>query len=119
MRLSWRLGVVLAGCLAILLPVPEASSAAPEVIYHNGAVLTMEPDQPRAEAIAVRTGRIMTIGDNEDVLALRNRRTRVVDLGGRAVLPGFIDSHAHWIGDGLMVGLSPYSAIDGALRRGW
>ena len=89
------------------------------MIYHNGVVLTMEQDQPRAEAIAVRAGRILAIGGNEGVLALRKPQSRMVDLGGRAVLPGFIDSHAHWIGDGLRVGLSPYSAMDGALRRGW
>src|SRR5829696_1032329 len=114
MRVSWRHAVVLVGCMAILLPVPEASGASPEVIYHNGVVLTMEEDQPRASAIAVRDGRILAIGDDARVLRLRKRQTRVVDLGGRTVLPGFIDSHAHWIGDGLMVGLSPYSAIDGA-----
>jgi predicted amidohydrolase YtcJ len=110
---------VLVGCVAVLLPVPEAGSASPEVIYHNGVVLTREAGQLRAEAIAVQAGRIAAVGDDDSVLALRERQTRVVDLGGRTVLPGFIDSHAHWIGDGLMVGLSPYAAIDGALRRGW
>jgi predicted amidohydrolase YtcJ len=120
MRVSWRHGVALVGCLTVLLlPVPEASSAPPEVIYHNGVVLTMDVGQPRAEAIAVRNGRILAIGDDDSVLALRKDPTRVVDLGGRTVLPGFIDSHAHWIGDGLMVGLTAYSAMDGALRRGW
>ncbi|HEY0640029.1 MAG TPA: amidohydrolase family protein [Pseudonocardiaceae bacterium] len=106
-------------CLAILTPVPEAGAAPPEVIYHNAVVLTMEPGRPRAQAIAVRDGRILAVGDDAGVLALRRGPTRVVDLGGRTVLPGFIDSHAHWIGDGLMVGLTAYSAIDGALRRGW
>ena len=105
--------------MAFLMPVPEVGPAPPEVIYHNGVVLTMEEGQPRAGAIAVRDGRILAVGDDDGVLALRRRQTRVVDLRGRAVLPGFIDSHAHWIGDGLMVGLSAYSAIDGALRRGW
>lgn len=120
MRVSWRHGVALVGCAAVLLlPVPEASPAPPEVIYHNGVVLTMEAGQPRAEAIAVRNGRILAVGDEDSVLALRKGPTRVVDLGGRTVLPGFIDSHAHWIGDGLMVGLTAYSAMEGALRRGW
>jgi len=119
MRVSWRHGAVLVGCVAILMPVPEVSPVPPEVIYHNGVVLTMEAGQPRAEAVAVRDGRILAVGDDDSVLALKRRPTRVVDLGGRTVLPGFIDSHAHWIGDGPMVGLSAYSAIDGALRRGW
>lgn len=120
MRVSWRHGVALIGCAAILLlPVPEAHPEPPEMIYHNGVVLTMEAGQPRAEAIAVRSGRIVAVGDDDRVLALRESPTRVVDLGGRTVLPGFIDSHAHWIGDGLRVGLSPELAVWAALRRGW
>lgn len=120
MLTSWRHGVVLIGCAALLLlPVPDASPAAPEVIYHNGVVLTMDDGLPRAEAIAVRDGRILAVGDDDHVLALGERATRVVDLGGRTVLPGFIDSHAHWIGDGGMVGHNAESAIDAALRRGW
>ncbi|WP_166657919.1 amidohydrolase [Actinokineospora alba] len=101
------------------MPAPEPKPTPPEVIYHRGIVLTMEAGLPRAEAIAVRDGRILAVGDDEDVLALRELTTRVVDLGGRTVLPGFIDSHAHWIGDGGMVGHNADSAIDAALRRGW
>jgi predicted amidohydrolase YtcJ len=119
-RLVRRLVVTLFGCLVVLqLPVPGTDPDAPEVIYHNGVVLTMEETRPRAEAVAIGRGRLLAVGDDDSVLALGSRTTRVVDLGGRTVLPGFIDSHAHWIGDGLMVGLTAYSAIDGALRRGW
>jgi hypothetical protein len=119
-RLSWRHVVVLVGCLVILQPpFFETSRTAPDVIFHNGVVLTMEKAQPRAEAVAIRRDRILAVGDNNRVLALRNRTTRVVDLGGRTVMPGFIDSHAHWIGDGWMVGLHAYTAIEAALRRGW
>jgi predicted amidohydrolase YtcJ len=117
---AWRLGVVLGECVAILLlPFPQTNPVPPEVIYHNGAVLTMDDRQPRAEAIAVANGRILAVGDDGDVLALRKRTTRVVDLGGRTVLPGFIDSHAHWIGDGSMVNLNVDQAIDTAVRAGW
>jgi len=119
-RVPWRHGVVLVGCVAILLlPLSATSTAPPEVIYHNGVVLTMEDGLPRAEAVAVRDGRILAVGDDEDVLALRKRPTRVVDLGGRSMLPGFIDSHAHWIGDGNMVGYNADLAVDAALSRGW
>lgn len=120
MRISWRRGVVLVGCVAsLMLPLPATSPAPPEVIYHHGIVLTMDDGLPRAEAVAVRNGRILAVGDDEDVLALRRRPTRVVDLGGRTVLPGFIDSHAHWIGDRTMMGLNAELAIDAAVRRGW
>lgn len=114
------LAVTLVGCLAIFhVPVLQTSRTAPEVIYHGGVVLTMEATQPRAEAIAIRNGRITAVGTDEQVLPLADRVTRLVDLGGRTVLPGFIDSHAHWIGDGEMVGLTPELAIEAALRRGW
>jgi predicted amidohydrolase YtcJ len=118
--MPWRHGVVLVGCAAIVvLPLPATIPATPEVIYHNGVVLTMEDGLPRAEAIAVQSGRIVAVGDDDDVLALRKPSTRVVDLGGRTVLPGFIDSHAHWIGDGSRVGLNADQAIDAAARAGW
>jgi len=119
-RLSWRHVVTLVGCVVILQPpFFETSRSAPDVIFHNGVVLTMEKTQPRAEAVAIRHDRILVVGDNERVLALRGRTTRVVDLGGRTVMPGFIDSHAHWIGDGWMVGLHAYTAMEAALQRGW
>lgn len=89
------------------------------MIYRNGVVLTMDDGRPRAEAVAVRNGRILAVGSDDEVLALRDRPTRVVDLGGQTVLPGFIDSHAHWIGDGSMIGYNADLAIDAALSRGW
>jgi predicted amidohydrolase YtcJ len=119
-RLSWRHAIVLAGCVAVLTPPGVAASVTPpDVIYHNGIVITMDQGQPRARAVAVRNGRIQAVGDDERVLALRNGATRLVDLGGRTVMPGFIDSHAHWIGDGIMVGYNADLAIEAALRRGW
>lgn len=112
--------MVLLACLAILNAPPDAiSPAAPDVIFHNAVVLTMETSRPRAEAIAILRDRITAVGDDEDVVPLASRTTRLVDLGGRTVMPGFIDSHAHWIGDGEMVGYLPEQAIDAALRRGW
>ncbi|MEI8406463.1 MULTISPECIES: amidohydrolase [unclassified Kribbella] len=118
--MSWRSGIVLVGCTAILLlPLSATSPVPPDVIYHNAVVLTMDDGRPRAEAVAVRARRILTVGDDAEVLSLRRSSTRVVDLGGRALLPGFIDSHAHWIGDGSMVGYNADLAIDAALSRGW
>ena len=120
MRRGWRSGGVVVGCVAfLLLPLSVASPVPPGVIYHNGVVLTMDDELPRAEAVAVLNGRILAVGDDRDVLALRGSSTRVVDLGGRTLLPGFIDSHAHWIGDGSMVGYNADLAVDAALSRGW
>lgn len=112
------MGVV--GVVALLVvPLTATDLAAPEVIYRGGVVVTMDDKVPRAEAVAVRDGRILAVGADDAVLALRRSSTRVVDLGGRALLPGFVDSHAHWIGDGSMVGYNADLAIDAALSRGW
>jgi predicted amidohydrolase YtcJ len=67
----------------------------PTVILSQATVLTMNPRQPRVEAVAVRHGHIMAVGTNAAVLALRGRHTRVIDCRGAAILPGFIDAHLH------------------------
>ena len=61
----------------------------------NGNLVTMAPAQPRASALGVSGGRITAIGDASRVLGSRTAATQVVDLGGRTVLPGFVDSHVH------------------------
>jgi predicted amidohydrolase YtcJ len=67
----------------------------PTLILSHAAVLTMDPRQPRAEAIAVREDRIVAVGTTAEVLALRGHGTRLIDCQGAAVLPGFIDAHLH------------------------
>ena len=65
-------------------------------LYHNGRIATMDDDNPRAEALAVSDGRILYVGSDAGArAALAAAPHRVVDLGGRRVLPGFIDAHAH------------------------
>jgi len=65
------------------------------LILKNVRALTMDPAQPRASAVAVGGGRILAVGDEVDVEALRGPATRVIDGGGRALLPGFVDAHCH------------------------
>jgi predicted amidohydrolase YtcJ len=67
----------------------------PETIYHNGTVITMDDARPLAEAVAVRSGRIVAVGSEVDVMAGAGKGTRVVDLQGRTMLPGLVDSHGH------------------------
>ncbi|WP_170210450.1 amidohydrolase [Saccharopolyspora antimicrobica] len=66
-----------------------------ERIFTGGPVLTMDDAAPEAEALAVRGGEIIAVGRAADVLALRGPSTQVVDLDGRALLPGFIEAHGH------------------------
>jgi predicted amidohydrolase YtcJ len=71
-----------------------------DLILHRANVLTMNPKQPRAEALAVRDGRIVAVGSWEKV-APHAEGVSSIDLTGKTVLPGFIDSHVHFTWTGL------------------
>ncbi|WP_283177966.1 amidohydrolase [Gemmobacter sp. 24YEA27] len=66
-----------------------------DLIFINAKALTMDPDMPRAEAVAIAAGRILAVGSNADITALKGAATKVVDAGGRMLLPGFVESHLH------------------------
>lgn len=66
-----------------------------DLIIVNGRVRTVDPDKPRAEAVAIRGNLIAAVGGNDEVLALKGPQTRVFDAAGRTVLPGFVESHIH------------------------
>ena len=72
-----------------------------DTIYAGGPVLTMDDAGTVAEAVAVRDGRIVAVGGTEAILQLRGESTRLIDLAGRPLLPGFVDSHGHAFGIGL------------------
>ena len=67
------------------------------IIYLNGTIYTMEAAQPRAQALAVDalSGRILAVGDNDEVRRVGGHTAELVDLGGKTMLPGFIDAHIH------------------------
>ena len=67
----------------------------PELALVNANVVTVDARQPRARAVAIADGRFVAVGTDDDVRNLATARTRVVDLGGRTVVPGFIDAHTH------------------------
>ena len=72
-----------------------ALAAPPDVILHNGRIVTVDDTFSIAQAIAIADGRIVAVGDDSDVRALAGERTRLTDLEGRTVLPGLIDTHTH------------------------
>jgi predicted amidohydrolase YtcJ len=71
-----------------------------DLVLRNAVVHTMDATRPRAGAIAVRGSRIVTVGEDAEVTALVGPKTRVLDLHGRTIVPGFNDSHAHLLGIG-------------------
>lgn len=68
---------------------------APDLIVTNADVRTMDAARPRARALAIAGDRILALGDDANIRALANGRTRRIDAGGRLVLPGFQDTHIH------------------------
>ena len=86
--------------LVLLLVALAAVSAfqpqpAPSHVFHHGKIATVDPQFKVVEAMAIRDGRVLATGTNADMLALAASGTEQVDLGGRMVVPGLIDSHVH------------------------
>ena len=66
-----------------------------DLILTNAHVITVDANDTVAQAVAIRDNRILAVGSAADVLALRGAETEIKDLGGRTVMPGFIDAHTH------------------------
>jgi predicted amidohydrolase YtcJ len=93
---SRRLIPLMAAVLLSLGTPLAAQIGTADMILHSGRVWTGDDARPWAEAVAVRGDRIVAVGDDAEVLALRGADTRVVDLDGRFLSPGFIDNHTHF-----------------------
>lgn len=102
LRLTCGLLVLLSGCAT------RSSSTSPsaDTIYFNGTIITINDQQPIAEAVAVKDGKILSVGARAEVLKNADEHTRRVDLGGKTMLPGFVDSHGHTY----MIGLQATTA---------
>src|SRR6185295_16894770 len=74
---------------------------AADLLLTGGRIATQDPSRPSATSVALRGGRFVAVGSDADVQGHRGAATRVVDLGGRTVIPGLIDSHIHTIRGGL------------------
>ena len=106
--MNWRvtllISLALLGGFAVLFAIVTRPIAAPpHEIYVNGTVLTMDSDNRIAEAVSVRDGVIDAVGGSEAMLATATDITKVVDLRGRTLIPGFVDAHGHFPGSGQTV----------------
>lgn len=89
MKRLWFAGIML------LVPCAAPADDAVDLIIHNGKVATLDAKSRIAEAVAVRGGRITAVGTSAEILKLKGPATRVIDAGGKTVLPGLYDSHVH------------------------
>src|SRR5687767_15535803 len=74
--------------------VPAQQSA--DLILHNGVIWTVDKNNSTAQAVAIKDGKFIAVGSNATALKLRGPATRVIDLRGRFVVPGFNDNHVHF-----------------------
>jgi hypothetical protein len=85
----------LAAVAVLLAPLSVFAADEAELIVHNAKVATVDAKFSIAQAVAVRDGKLLAVGTNADVLKLKGPNTRVIDAGGKTVLPGLMDSHVH------------------------
>jgi predicted amidohydrolase YtcJ len=92
--------VPLVFCLLVATVAQAQQPATAELIVTGARIYTVDDNRPVAEAMAIRGGRILFVGSERGALAHRGSASRVVDLGGRTVIPGMVDAHAHLEGLG-------------------
>ncbi|MGR3804984.1 MAG: amidohydrolase [Marinibacterium profundimaris] len=88
-------------CGTLILGGSAAAQEIADSIYMGGPILTIDDTNPGAEAVAVKDGLILAVGDLSDITPHQGDATEVIDLRGRALLPGFVDSHGHVVFGGL------------------
>ena len=97
MKVLFR-SIFVASLVAVLLSAGCAEKTVPvtvDTIYFNGNVITLDDDELVAEAIAVKDGKILAVGDSKAILSMSGENTRKVNLDGKTMLPGFVDAHSH------------------------
>jgi predicted amidohydrolase YtcJ len=93
LRIALRLALLIAASVASGV---VAHAAPAERIIRGGPIVTVNPAQPTAAAVAIAGGKIVAVGTEADVLRLAGPATEVSDLGGRTLVPGFVDGHSHF-----------------------
>ena len=98
MRHVILLGILVVGALAPGLEIrpPSAQGTPADTVLLNGTVITVDPRDSIAEAVAVRDGQLVFVGTTAAARKLVGERTRVIDLAGRTATPGLIDTHVHF-----------------------
>lgn len=86
----------LLGCKDTQIPKETA-----DMIVHNATITTLDENQPTAQALAVKDGKILAVGTSNDLLKLKGENTQVIDAEGNRIIPGLIDSHSHFLRSGL------------------
>ena len=120
--------------LATFTPVPSpttptavtTSTPKADVIFFNGQVVTMDSDMTQTEALSVKDGRILAVGNSSALLEMADSETLIIDLNSRTLMPGLVDSHTHIFNDRSRVGLNAENppcpsagSVGGQVPVGW
>jgi len=119
MKTSTTLLTLILVAMPISLRAAEDGQTA-DVIFVHGNIYTVNDQQPLAEAIAVRQGKIIFVGSSADAAKLQNQASRVIDLAGKTVVPGLTDAHCHLSGVGareMMLNLEGTTSLQDFLAR--
>ncbi len=85
-------------CGLLAIPLPLLADGPADAIYSGGVIVTVNDARPNVEAVAVQGGKIVAVGTLDEVSKTwRGNGTKAVDLGGRTMIPGFVDAHSHFI----------------------
>lgn len=103
--------LALATLVAATLAGPFRAADPADLIVHRAHVVTVDPKFTTAQAVALRGDRIVAVGSDADVLKRKGPQTRVIDAGGKTVLPGLIDSHVHPLGAALSEASGPLPVL--------
>ena len=93
-RLQIALALLAFAASAQAQNVPPELLSYPQAIFHNGNILTVNEKFDRAQAVAVRDGKFLAVGTNDEVIRLKGPETKVYDLKGKMVIPGFVATDA-------------------------
>jgi predicted amidohydrolase YtcJ len=107
-------------CFVPVVAVAQGAAPAADLIVTNGRIYTADDTRPVVEAIAVGGGRVLFAGNASGAMALRGAATKMVDLGGRTMIPGMVDAHGHvaGLGDALhIVDLTGTTTYDEVVAR--
>ena len=119
-RAASRVALVALAVAAATAPAAaQTPAAAPDadLIVTNARIYTVDPSRPVAAAMAIRDGRVQFVGSTRGAMALRGANTQLLDVGGRTVIPGMTDAHAHFLGLGTtlrdvdLVGTKSYDEV--------
>jgi predicted amidohydrolase YtcJ len=101
----------------------SAQTPPPDLVLHNARIYTVDSRNSVAEAVAIAGERIVQVGKDREVLALKSASTRVLDMQGATIVPGFHDAHGHVVGLGASLqdvdlrGTTSYEEVVGRVRR--